>query len=551
MSIYDTATKSAGGSTSIYDRLPVVPAPIKPPSNLLSTTSKAPIDFSKLTLSPDTSIVSNIKATAAGAVKGFQDVPVAPKTFDLVAGVGSQNALTAAHDAFSQGVDQISNHLVTVADSGKPTLERAVALGSAAVETINTGFGVLLSPFASYATVPGLGNIYDGVNKIFGAIGGGGGAALSTFVNQLPIDQKTKDIVSPLAQETGALIAQLGAGKAMDAGGQGIKNTISRITDNSKAIVTELSNDPAIQEAIANHTREPVKVPVTSNVETTPVKISTPATKQADYAKSQGYEPYTPPDQLPTIQMGAKPKPTEPVIRAEAPAARRVAGDLTIEPIKPPVAAIAPRTALGEAPVVKTTETQPVASKAATEPLPKPLTTEPGVSRIGKSIEAKAVEAKLTQGFKDTAGYDPITIKDQAEKASGLINDNLETARAVIRGDQPLPDGLRGTALITAMEEHIKANPSGELAHELANSPLVSATSHAAQELRLAAERVPDSLTAQFRAIKAARETALEKRGGYQKASKAITDQIKKEIKSNASKRPTWEEFIKEVQCSY
>jgi len=133
---------------------------------------------------------------------------------------------------------------------------------------------------------------------------------------------------------------------------------------------------------------------------------------------------------------------------------------------------------------------------------PKPLDVTPGVSKIGKSIEAKAVEAKLTTGFDKVAGYDPITIKDQADKAAALVNDNIDTARAVIRGDKPLPDGLRGTALVTAMEEHIKANPNPEMAYELANSPLVSESSAAAQEMRLMAEREPDSATAKIQEIK-------------------------------------------------
>jgi hypothetical protein len=175
----------------------------------------------------------------------------------------------------------------------------------------------------------------------------------------------------------------------------------------------------------------------------------------------------------------------------------------------------------------------------------------PALSKVGKSVEAKAVEAKLTNGFDKTATYDKITIKDQAEKATSLINKNMDTARAVIRGDKPLPDGLRGSALITAAEEHLKANPNPELAYELANSPLVSETSAAAQELRLLAERDPDSVTAKFNEIKAARAAAIEKKGGLVKVKKSVVDDIRKEIVKNASKRPTWEAFAKEITCNY
>jgi hypothetical protein len=167
-------------------------------------------------------------------------------------------------------------------------------------------------------------------------------------------------------------------------------------------------------------------------------------------------------------------------------------------------------------------------------------------SKIGKSIEAKAVEAKLTKGFEGTAGYDPISIQQQSEMATRLIKTSPGYARAVIRGAHPLPEGLRGTALITAMEEHILRNPSAELAHELANSPLTSATSAAAQEMRLMAERVPDGITAVFQEIRAAREAGAKQRG---RTPERVTQEIKSEIANNVSKRPTWEAFIREIIC--
>ena len=63
--------------------------------------------------------------------------------------------------------------------------------------------------------------------------------------------------------------------------------------------------------------------------------------------------------------------------------------------------------------------------------------------------------------------------------------------------------------------------------------------------------RVPDSLTAKFREIKQAREAVLEKKGGLKKSVKSTVDEITNEIKTTASKRPTWDEFIKEIQCNY
>jgi hypothetical protein len=169
-------------------------------------------------------------------------------------------------------------------------------------------------------------------------------------------------------------------------------------------------------------------------------------------------------------------------------------------------------------------------------------------SKIAKSVEAKAVEEKLTNGFKDVAGYDKINIKDQAEKATGLINSDILRARSILRGEQALPDGLKGTALITAMEEHIKNNPSGKLAYELANSPLVSKTSEAAQEMRLMAERDPDSGIAKTQEIQRAQRAASN-------IKDSSVSKIRETIKGEASKtylpkeETSWDNFLNKIQC--
>ncbi len=178
------------------------------------------------------------------------------------------------------------------------------------------------------------------------------------------------------------------------------------------------------------------------------------------------------------------------------------------------------------------------------EEVPKPKTP----SKIAKSIEVKAIEQKLTEGFEGIAGYDKITIKKQAELASNLMKD-LEKASKVIRGEEPLPEELRGTALITAAEEYIKETGDAKLAYELANSPLVSETSVAAQELRLAAEREPDSLTLKLQELKKAREQAVEQKTGKsaKEAVKNEVTKIKKEIKT--PDKWDWGKFLKLIEC--
>lgn len=172
-------------------------------------------------------------------------------------------------------------------------------------------------------------------------------------------------------------------------------------------------------------------------------------------------------------------------------------------------------------------------------------------SKVASSVESKAIEKKLTDGFEgNIAGYDPITIKDQAERVSKLIAEDIDTARAIIRGEKELPKELRGASLITGLEEHALKTGDVSLLQEIANSPLASETSRSAQELRILAERNPDSPVAIMRDIAKTRSEAAKKRipGGETKARKTAVKEIKAEI-AKANTKQTWDEFITDLTC--
>lgn len=173
-------------------------------------------------------------------------------------------------------------------------------------------------------------------------------------------------------------------------------------------------------------------------------------------------------------------------------------------------------------------------------------------SKVAKSIESKAIEKKLTEGFEGgVAGYDPITIKDQAERASKIITEDIDTARKIIRGENELPKDLRGSALIAGMEDYALKQGDTEILRELANSPLASETSRSAQELRILAERNPDSPVAIIQDIVKTRGDAAKRRipGGEKKARAAAVREAKAEI-AKANKKQTWDEFITTITCS-
>ena len=190
-------------------------------------------------------------------------------------------------------------------------------------------------------------------------------------------------------------------------------------------------------------------------------------------------------------------------------------------------------------------------TEGVTEAPAPPVTGKGKVSKIAGSINVKSIEQGLTKGFGHLAEYTPIVIKEQAQKATDLINTNIDEARRVIRGEKPLPEGLKGTALITAMEERVKKTADGELASELASSPLVSGTSAAAQELRLAAERDPESPVKAIADInKLLDESAKKRRPGkiLNQAKTNLISKIKSEIK-NANTNQSWQQFIESIRC--
>jgi hypothetical protein len=150
---------------------------------------------------------------------------------------------------------------------------------------------------------------------------------------------------------------------------------------------------------------------------------------------------------------------------------------------------------------------------------PVPVTMKNGQSSAGKqqlpstktsgvatSIEQKAVEKNLTEGLGELAEYTPITIKEQAKQAIDLIKNDFTRARSVVLGESPLPHGLRGASLLTAMEDHAIRTGNVSLLQDLARSPLTAETSVHAQELRLLAERNPESPLAAIQKISRVRE---------------------------------------------
>uniref|UniRef100_A0A6H1ZEF0 Uncharacterized protein n=1 Tax=viral metagenome TaxID=1070528 RepID=A0A6H1ZEF0_9ZZZZ len=211
----------------------------------------------------------------------------------------------------------------------------------------------------------------------------------------------------------------------------------------------------------------------------------------------------------------------------------------TIKPIK--AVSIKPTIKKGLVSEIKLEEEVKPTEKVIPTPETKP-------SGLAKSIEQKAIEANLTKGFKDLAEYTPSTIKEQAKLVSDLINSDIEKARKIVKGEESLPEKIRGSSLILGIENYLKKNPNADLAYELANSPLVSEVSKAGSELGLMQDRIPDSYTAKLQEVRKARELKI---GDITKKKSESIKKIKESTeKINLSKEETsWDNFLKKITC--
>lgn len=173
--------------------------------------------------------------------------------------------------------------------------------------------------------------------------------------------------------------------------------------------------------------------------------------------------------------------------------------------------------------------------------------TEPKASKIGISIEAKTVADDLSKGFEGTAEYDPVTVKEQAKRATDLVNNDLEKARNILNGREKLPDGLRAAPLIDAVERYARKTKDVKLLRDIASSHLVSETSIHAQEMRLMAERHPLSPVKLIQEVQKARQGIAKKRYRNQ----TVTDVVN-EIKKNVPKQKPrdWVSLVESLKCT-
>lgn len=247
----------------------------------------------------------------------FTDKSINPADW---AAAGWETAELTLSDSYRRMRDAAS----TAADSHKSLLDKGVDVGEAGIGVVNAIFSPISIGINTLAKVPVVGYGFDILNKVFETISTVGAKGADKVIDTLPVSDETKEKVRPLAEEVGALTAQILAAK-------GAQLAFRKAPTKPGAKPTT----ETLHSQLSSKTEQIVEL-VRKDMQ------KTPAEKHIAYAKKMGYEPYQPTETLPTIKAtGAKPKlapPVLPVISAgkgAKPKPVKLGKDITLVPETP------------------------------------------------------------------------------------------------------------------------------------------------------------------------------------------------------------------------
>jgi hypothetical protein len=162
---------------------------------------------------------------------------------------------------------------------------------------------------------------------------------------------------------------------------------------------------------------------------------------------------------------------------------------------------------------------------------------------LSQNIEAKAIEAELTQSFGDLPDYQQLSMAEQAQKAIEFMVAKPDEALEVAMGRKAPPRGVLPESVLVVVEKQAIAAGDVETLRQLATeSKLSTAATTMGQRIRTLGERSPTSPVGAIHAVQEARRAHL-----VAKQASAIKDaqrEIKAEMRRAAPKRDVWAQFI-------
>jgi hypothetical protein len=175
-------------------------------------------------------------------------------------------------------------------------------------------------------------------------------------------------------------------------------------------------------------------------------------------------------------------------------------------------------------------------------------------SALSLGVEAKAVEQKLTDTLGDVPRYNRVSMAEQAQKASKLIEDEPDRARRIALGHEAAPADVLPESVFVALEDRALKSGDVETLRDLATRSSLSGEATAmGQRIRTLGERAADSPVAAMQQVKSLREEAFAKRTGKKlaQAAKETAGEIRQSIEKSAPTKETWDSFISSIECGY
>ncbi len=547
------------------------PTPITPPAKPAFTPPSV-LGGSEISAAPLPNVIPFWDQDKSAVAKPISELPFYLRPgrvlSDTIRGAISDAADQAVKTSYSlMGLTGKTNPDGTMQKDILPADHQQVVRAANILTMGTAALNVALSPLGGIAQgaekIPGVSLVAKLVNTVFTDAGKVSSFVGHSIVNHLPISQDSKDAIRPAIEGFFGLLGQVVLGKvAHDVAAPKLDEYTKKIAVESQSEATRIKvNTPPKTE-----------VPVTSKTPgETPVQIN---------------KAYTPEEHLPVIDFG------KPAVKTTAPGSAegevislpnseqstKTYAELAAEAAKnAPKEAVPAETTPAEvakpapestkAPVTDTTVKTP-AESASELPVKSPIEApgaiplKPGEINVRTAASAADVSQKMAEsGFnqlpeEEKAKYSPTTKAEQIGKVSNLMAKSFDDARAMIRGEKPVPTDIQGQVLFNAMEKFATDNRRGDILTELAKSPIASELSRSAQSL--VSHGFNDNAHS---AVEAVREITKARESNYAKKSKvtvqqAKTDIVKTEgakldnaIKAARSTRPTWEEFVKEISC--
>lgn len=168
-------------------------------------------------------------------------------------------------------------------------------------------------------------------------------------------------------------------------------------------------------------------------------------------------------------------------------------------------------------------------------------------SMLGLRVDQTSIEKGLGE-LQSIPGYEKMNMKEQAQRASDLINSDPQKAYDIALGKAEAPKGLTAESVFKAVEKSIT---KPEQAIELANSPLVSEASKLGQRIKSLDVKTSESPIEAIKQVMDARRKTIQTTLGktIEKATTDTIKQIKESIKKASPTKQDWASFIKEIQC--